>query len=146
MKSLIDYIRENRVDVHKTSIFESESESETFTLSFSELENYKEIIEQVNNLASENGIEVESTEKSLTIKLTTELAKNSKDKIDPILDVLQHYAETIRKDSKNASSESYAQLTKKFADTVKSIESFIEEANIEEPEENEETKDEKEEE
>ena len=53
---------------------------------------------------------------------------NNRDKIDGIQDVLQQYSDIIRKDSANASSESYAQKTAKFEKTVDDMVYFIDDA------------------
>lgn len=138
MKSLVDYINENL----NKQINESE-DSKSFTFSFKELPNAKETIESLVNMAEDKGLDVESTEDSFTIKLTKELCKDNRDKIDGIQDVLQQYSDMNRKDSKNASSESYAQLTASFEKKVDEFVSFIDDANAEPEDTDEDDKDDK---
>lgn len=126
MKSLVQFIREAQ---------ETSESSKSFTFNFKDLDNAKETIESLVDMANDKGIEVESTEDSLTLKLTKEMCANERDKVDGIQDVLQQYSDMIRKDSKNSSSESHAQFTKKFANTVSDMVSFIDSANDQEEEE-----------
>lgn len=133
MKSLVQFIREAQ---------EASDSSKSFTFNFKDLENGKETIESLVDMANDKGIDVESTEDSITLKLTKEMCANERDKVDGIQDVLQQFSDKIRSDSKNASSESYAQFTKKFADTVSSMVSFIDSAgDEEEPEDGDKDKD-----
>lgn len=122
MKRLIDYINEN------LRINESE-DPKTFTFSFKELPNAKETIDSLVSMAQDKGLDIESSEDSFTIKLTRELCTDNRDKIDGIQDVLQQYSDLNRKDTKNASSESFAQLTNKFEKKVDEFVEFIDNAN-----------------
>lgn len=118
MKSLVQFIRESQ----------GSDESKKFTFSFNGLDNAKETIESLVEMAEDKGIEYESTEESFTITLTRDLCVNNRDKIDGIQDVLQQYSDIIRKDSANASSEAYAQKTAKFEKTVDDMVYFIDDA------------------
>ena len=114
MKSLIEFIKEN---MEVKNIVEAEDESKSFEFSFKELPNANETIESLKTMAEDNKIEYEATEDSFTITIKKSDCAN-KEKLAGIQDVLQQYSDLNRADSKNASSEAYAQKTAAFERNV----------------------------
>lgn len=128
MKSLLQFIRESQ----------ESSDSKKFSFAFNGLENAKETIESLVNIAQDKGIKYESTEESFTVTLTRDLCSNDRDKIDSIQDILQQYSDMIRNNPKNSSSESYAQFTRKFEKTVDDMVRFIDDADNDDGDDDEE--------
>lgn len=117
MKTLVEYIKE-------ALIFEADS-AKSFTFNFNELPNKDDIVKQLKQIADDGGFELEEAGESLTLKIDDELKASSK--LTPFRDAIEQYADTLRKDSKNASSEGFAQTTKKFKDSVDAMITFLEE-------------------
>ena len=115
MKDLLVYIKES---------FAAKKNSNVFTFNFKDLPDGKDTLKNAIELAEQNNLAVTTTDDTLTIEVTDDL-KVKQDKINPVRDLLEQYAADIRKDTKNASSESFAQLTKRFADTVKAFGAYL---------------------
>ena len=128
MKDLRDYILES---VEEVSIDEAAA-SKVFTFDFTDLEQAEDTLK---SFEEREGCEIEG--QKLTVKLT---AKNI-DKMDSVQDILQQYAETLRKSTKNSSDEQYAQKTSAFAKKVGEFNDGIDE--IENAEKNEQGDEEK---
>jgi metal-sulfur cluster biosynthetic enzyme len=127
MKNLVEYIKESQ---EKTS-----EDSKKFTFTFGDLPNSKDTIKSLAELGEDHDIKVETpNETTVEITLTRDICDNHKDQIDEIRDVLQQYSELNRKDSKNASDESFAQKTHKFMDKVNDMIDFIDNKDAEEDE------------
>ena len=104
MKSLTSFIKEAQ----------EESKVKSFVFDFTGLENGEETMKSLcGDDCPADG------------KFTLEVDANDPDAVEKELDILQQFAETIRRSTKNASNEQYAQLTKKFANVVKSVQDFL---------------------
>lgn len=119
MKNLSDYISES---FNEKRIIESEEK--TFEFNFDGLENAEDTL---NSLKENDECTVEDN------KLTVKVTANNVDKLETIQDILQQYADTIRKSTKTTNDEMYAQKTSKFAKKVGEFNDAID--SIKNPEE-----------
>ena len=102
MKDLRDYILES-VKLNEAAA------SKVFTFDFTGLEQGEETLKSFED---REGCKIEGQ------KLTVEITEKNVDKMDSVQDILQQYAETLRKSTKISSDEQYAQKTSKFAKQV----------------------------
>lgn len=128
MKDLRDYILES---VEEVQIDEAAA-SKVFTFDFTDLENAEDTLKSFED---REGCEIEGQ------KLTVKVTDKNIDKMDSVQDILQQYAETLRKSTKNTSNEQYAQKTSKFAKQVGEFNDALDE--IENAEKNEQGDEEK---
>ena len=119
MKNLKDYILEN-VQLNEAAAYK------VFTFDFTDLEQGEETLKSFED---REGCEIEGQ------KLTVKVTDKNVDKMDSVQDILQQYAETLRKSTKNSSDEQYAQKTSKFAKQVGEFNDALDE--IENAEKNE---------
>lgn len=132
MKSLKDYIYESSEEIKtngernvdsKEGVKEAKPvEPKDFKLNFKNLEGAKEELENLVSELQKSGFTFENEEEVITLNL----GPNDKDKFKSILDILHKYIKTIRTSLKRSSDEQYAQLTKKFEDSVNKIEAYFE--------------------
>lgn len=118
MKHLIEYINEH-------SQVNEASESKKVTFDFTDLENAEETLD---SLKEKEGVTIEDK------KLTIEITSDNIDKLGTVQDILQQYAQTIRKSQKVSSDEQYAQKTKSFEENVGKMNDAIDE--IKNPDDN----------
>ena len=131
MKSLKDYIYESSEEIKTNGERNVDSKEEVkeakpvepkdFKLNFKDLEGSKEVLENLVSELQKSGFTFENEEEVITLNL----GPNDKDKFKNVLDVLNKYVKTIRSSQKRSSDENYAQLTKKFEDSVKKIETYF---------------------
>lgn len=131
MKSLKDYIYESSEEIKTNGERNVDSKEEVkeakpvepkdFKLNFKNLEGSKEELENLVNELQKSGFTFENEEEVITLNL----GPNDKDKFKNVLDELNKYVKTIRSSQKRSSDENYAQLTKKFEDSVKKIETYF---------------------
>ena len=123
MKTLKDYIIEANDDKDQNNSTTTTTEapdipeSQMFTLDFNELEGADDIIKQ---LEGKDNIEIADKKVVITVKRDEEFCPEC-------LELLNKYASDLRKESRNATYESYAQLTKRFANTVGELNKYIDE-------------------
>ena len=132
MKSLKDYIYESSEEIKtngernvdsKEGVKEAKPvEPKDFKLNFKNLEGAKEELENLVSELQKSGFAFENEEEVITLNL----GPNDKDKFKSVLDILHKYVKTIRFSPKRSSNEQYAQLTKKFEESVKKIETYFE--------------------
>lgn len=137
MKSFVQFLRESQSD---SADMPNEM---TFSFNFKELPEAKDTIKSLEELSSKDGLNCEVDGESVKITLTREQCDN--DKVASIQDVLQQYADMVRKDQQNSSRDSFAQLTKKFKQEVDKMNDFIDFVP-EEPEDSDDNDDKKEDE
>lgn len=94
-----------------------------FTFDFKELPNAEETIKSVEEIASKDGLNCDVDGEKVTLTLNRQQCDN--DKVSSVQDVLQQYADIVRKDQQNASRDSFAQLTRKFKEEVDKMNDFI---------------------
>ena len=123
MKHLQDYI------IEQAQLNEGAS-SKSITFNFKDLENAQETID---SLKDKEGVSVDGD------SLTLEITADNVDKIATVQDILQQFADTIRKSQKRSSDEQYAQKTVEFEKKVGEMNDAIDE--IKNPEEDEDNKD-----
>lgn len=125
MKDLRDYILES-VQLNEAAA------SKVFTFDFTGLEQGEETLKSFED---REGCEIEGQ------KLTVKVTDKNVDKMDSVQDILQQYAETITKSTKNSSDEQYAQKTYGFARKVGEFNDALDEIeNAEKNEQNEQDK------
>lgn len=112
MKTLKDYILENSVEINE------DSDEKKITFNFDGLENDEETLK---SFEGKDFCEIEDK------KLTVTINKDNCDKLDTVQDILQQYADFLRKSTRNASDEQYAQKTHKFADKVAEFNTILDE-------------------
>jgi hypothetical protein len=115
MKTLRDYIAESHGDM---------SSSKNIVFNFSKLTDGEQKKKELMDLCTSDFINFAEADNKLTITITKDQAE--KNKLSNVYDFLNDYATSLRKEIKNASDESYAQITKKFKINVDSINEFIE--------------------
>lgn len=115
MKSLIEYIRENREDI--VSLNEN-----SIKFNFDGMDNSKDIIKQLKDIqsASVNDNEVEV------------MCDANVDELNKIYDILKKYSDSERKSQHRASDENYAKKTVKFENKVNELKEQID--KLENPE------------
>lgn len=123
MKNLRDYINES---------LKPADGAKTFNFNLTGIDNAKETIESLATMCDEKGFKHSETETSFSIILVK--SDDLKEKVAGIQDVLQQYVEIIRKDSKNASNETYAQKTKAVEKMLDEMVSYIDDVNDDEEE------------
>ena len=117
MKTFVQFLKESAAD-------SSEMPQEmTFVFDFKELPNAEETIKSVEEIASKDGLKCEVDGEKITLTLNRQQCDN--DKVSSVQDVLQQYADIVRKDQQNSSRDSFAQLTKKFKEEVDKMNEFI---------------------
>ena len=130
MKRLQDFINE--------SIINESEDSKSITFNFTDLENAEDTLKSFEEM------EYCTVDDN---KLTVNVTSDNFDKLSSVQDILQQYAYTLRKSTKNSSDEQYAQKTKKFAETVAKFNNTIDEfSEPEEQNDDEKNKEKKEEE
>lgn len=118
MKSLSQYILEQYAPTKPADA------SKSFHLNMSGIDDVKELIEELDKLAEDKGFNHSSTEDSFDIVITREKCDNGD--INEIKTKLQDFIKKARKDSKNASNETYAQKTHKLMDEIEELVEYIE--------------------
>lgn len=120
MKTLKDYIIESHGDM---------TTSKNIKFNFKSLSEADNKIKEMIDICSNDNIEFIQSDESITITVTRDQAEHNK--LNNLTSFLDSYSTALRKDSKNASNESYAQTTKKFKNNVESLHEFIELSNEE---------------
>lgn len=115
MKDLKNYILEKATDEETKEVPQSKS----FTFDFAGLTNAEDTQKSLDDLASKHGLSLAKDGDKVSFTVTKDTD------IEAVQDVLQQYAETLRKEPKNASDEQYAQKTKKFAETVGAMNDYL---------------------
>lgn len=124
MKTLKEYILEQKNIVEQYAPKKPADSSKSFHLNMSGVDGAKEIIEEVTKLAEEKGFECSSTEDSFDIIIKREQCDNGS--VNEIKTKLQDFIKQARKDSKNASNETYAQKTHALMDQIEEMVEYIE--------------------
>ena len=119
MKSLINYIKENR------EINEAELKCENKKLNFDGMDDAKEIIKQLKDM---NGVTVEENE--VTIDCNASI-----DDLKKIYEIVRPYSDSQRRSQHRSSDEAYAQRTIKFEKSVNELDEMIMKIENPEPEE-----------
>lgn len=123
MKRLVEFIKESQ-------------ENKTFSFSFNGLENAKETLESLEKIDYVT-TSVDDEKASVLVN------KDNANKMDTFQDIMQQYIDTLRKSTKIASDEQYAQKVKSFANKFNEFVAFIDELQNSEDETNDESKDNK---
>lgn len=118
MKSLLEYINESTQSSTTTT-------SKVISLNFKSLTNSEETIKQLLELCDDNNINYVQSDEKIDITITK--TNNDNGEIKNVYNFLNDYATNLRKETQNASNESYAQKTHSFKDKVDSIQAFMDE-------------------
>lgn len=118
MKSLLEYINESTQS-------STASTSKVISLNFKSLTNSEETIKQLLELCDDNNINYVQSDEKIDITITK--TNNDNGEIENVYNFLNDYATNLRKETQNASNESYAQKTHSFKDKVDSIQAFMDE-------------------
>ena len=126
MKRLQDFILENIVTES------SESKSKTIVFNLTDMDNGEETVKSFENMP---GVSIDGQ------KVTVEVTSENFDKLDTFQDIMQQFIESIRKSTKRASDEQYAQKTKSLEDKMNEFNDFIDELSTPEEDEDKDKKD-----
>lgn len=124
MKNLYEYVQESIEKIEDNQI--NESESKSFTFNFKSINDSEDFIK---SLEEQEYVTIDGE------KVTVNVTDENKDKLETIIDLLQQFIDKSRKDTKNASDETYAQKTKSLEVKLGEMHTFIDSL---EPEDNEE--------
>ena len=117
MKSLVEFLRESAADSNEYP------QEMTFKFDFKELPEAEETLKTVEEMASKDGLNVTTDNNVLTLTLTRSQCDNGEAK--SLVDFMTDYVKKIRNDQKNASSEPFAQLTKRFKEEFDKVKEFV---------------------
>lgn len=121
MKNLYEYVQESL-----ETIIINEGQSKSFTFNFNGIIDSEDFIK---SLEEQEYVTIDGE------KVTVNVTDENKDKLETVIDLLQQFIDKSRKDTKNASDETYAQKTKSLEDKLGEMHTFIDSL---EPEDNEE--------
>lgn len=124
MKNLYEYVQESIEKIEDNQI--NESESKNFTFNFKSINDSEDFIK---SLEEQEYVTIDGE------KVTVNVTDENKDKLETVIDLLQQFIDKSRKDTKNASDETYAQKTKSLEAKLGEMHTFIDSL---EPEDNEE--------
>lgn len=129
MKSLIDYIKEQREDEVAVEMQEINEAAKSIKFNFNGMDNADDILKQFGTIqsASVNDKEVEV------------MCDANIDELKKVYDILKKYSDGERNSQHRSSDEQYAQKTIKFEDKVKELDEMIK--TLENPEKEESSKD-----
>ena len=114
MKNLYEYVQESIEKFEDTQI--NESQAKTFTFNFKSINDSEDFIK---SLEGQDNVTIDGE------KVTVNVTEENKDKLETVIDLLQQFIDKSRKDTKNASDETYAQKTKSLETKLGEMHEFI---------------------